>query len=483
MKEGYISKNSLLKSIGEISKLCLISLGLESGFLAGILIKTRFFQATYYISQTAEIILIISCFATGLLFSIMIYLYISANTTRRFKTPFVIGIISWIVIILFPAFLVVNRFYLDEYWIFFRDELLNWSLTLLFIYVIYGFIKGHTEILSEIKNIVITPRDIIYIVIHFWQGRRNMEVETRYFIEPVENDIYVKEADLSAFQSTLSTVYFDSLKLAEHLSSVNLKDQYSILDIGGYEGLFTSNMISRLEMNAITCKKVVNVDPIDAESKYRESLERNTSGDVNFHHAMGGFEHYSPDHMEQFDIVLASHSLYSIIDNNKMTIDAVLNRMKLFCAPNGFIVVILISKEGRSYRYKRECYSKVFGKDALDDLTSATIKDALTRSGIRYWSYVVNNFFNFTKIVRTEDINVAFKNETLNSWISYFMRLTKIGKTEKLHLYKQLFYNIQKLHETIGFDSDEVLKRFQLDINESRILTHKSEIVIFRPST
>jgi 2-polyprenyl-3-methyl-5-hydroxy-6-metoxy-1,4-benzoquinol methylase len=258
------------------------------------------------------------------------------------------------------------------------------------------------------------------------------EIDNNHFNNQQKTEkekIYVDMNAIKVFQehfvpysreAELIKAHFNSGKSQFKLSTGNLK----MLDIGGYNGVFTVKLLKQLH---VKIDSIEVVEPIDVEVDYRRNLSPEFSN-INF--VKNKLEEYNSN--STFNLVLASHSLYSSIDNKKYDNNqAFINNLLSFLDKDGIIIVILGNSNGKAYSLKKEL-NKLILNEETQDTNSYEFEDELKRqTEICYEKISIDNYIEIKKILQEE--------QTLKEWVSYFARVPIVEDKHTMEGIKDLF--------------------------------------------
>ena len=235
----------------------------------------------------------------------------------------------------------------------------------------------------------------------------------------------------------------------------------TMLDIGGYDGKFTIKLLKELDFSI---NSIEVVEPINQENAYRQNLSPKCAN-IHFRDTIG-FETYSTT--STFDFILASHSLYSCIDNNKYNIEALINRLLSYLNKNGLIIVILGNSKGRAYSLKKEL-KKLIVNEETQDANSCDFEEELKKqSGIDYKKISIDNYIEIETILRNE--------QALKDWVSYFARVPIIKEKHILEGVKDLFDVFSVKHSNLP---EETKKIYKIEEN-TLLLPHKTDAFLIK---
>jgi hypothetical protein len=194
-------------------------------------------------------------------------------------------------------------------------------------------------------------------------------------------------------------------------------------------------------------------------------------------------EHFDPISLPtgEFDLVIASHSLYHACDSRgndpvkigSELIGPILSRL----SSDGRLVLILASQRGRSYRFKTTVLNSYFG-ESVRDASAEVIADALAHLHCGQHKVTIDNVFDLSKnnlLSHAED-----KDRDILDWLGYFLRID-VGSMDRI-LRATLIDVLKYYTEVIDELPEEAITRFialkTLPLTrQSMILRHK--VVVF----
>jgi SAM-dependent methyltransferase len=219
---------------------------------------------------------------------------------------------------------------------------------------------------------------------------------------------YYDSAQQKPFQDTLSCIYSTSSLIGKRLSQTFSGQLWSLLDIGCGEGRFTAGLLAEIDNVPAA---VTAIDPAPGNvSTYRCLLRSKFSNIFDVDTTIGKVEDWLND-LPSANLVLASHSLYAVLDHNrKKSADIVEALIKK--AENGLAIFIMASKDSYLYTVKRIVLGELrrpdrssFGEDLIELIPSNVNKK------VEY----LDTYVDVTSILADR--------EKLLSWMAYFCRL------------------------------------------------------------
>lgn len=474
MTRNYILEDNLKNAIGRIIKfsywlsLIIFSSGLLfSGYL--LVFKPYFYFANNY--QLTYFVIVSSLPMFLFLFSFYIYenIYALKRTTTELKVKSII----WILYLSLPALFVIFRFnpFLSDI------KVGSISVVTTILFLIFG---GNWNDNITIKSLRLFG-DIKYIMFDFWnKSKKKTEYEAKHFVQDLTSErkpLYIEKYALEIFQSSISCPKFDVEAAFSNDKLSTLNKNITVLDIGGAEGEFTKYLLEKYTSQTLKkIDKIQVVDPVDFIQNYRERMKGMIEVTKIFY-SQEPYESWAPTASESYDLVIASHSLYAAIDNKNSSVENLIKKLKSNKAPNGKIIVVLASREGRAYTFKKKALSIILGVEK-EDIDANVFKQELSDA---YASQKTDNIIDLTSLLQEFEEG---KQENLVLWLSYFLRIDKKNLTghnlnrivKLLRFFSQPLYELNE-EKIITYIATAYPK--PLDRNTSIVLSHKTEIIIF----
>lgn len=474
MRNIYILKTNIINSLNKVVRL-LSSIAIITFILSlAISIILYFKSSVYYFEIWQRNLFIIISFIPIFIYLLVYYLYENIYPLWKTSTTLFIKSLFLILVFLAPSILVVYRF----------SDIPNSVAWLIAIFPILNIILSIFNTNSkDLNKYLFVFNDIKYILFGFWSND-NREIRQEHFNYNIQNDreeYYSNEETLGVFQETLSCPLIEAVEVA---NQITLEErEISILDIGGYDGVFTFNLVANLTKKGFTFKDLSVIDPIDKKMQYANRLQKVVLPDnINFYNE--DFENWSLKYPKEFNLVIASHSLYSIIDNNSITIDQILRKLSgLLKRGDGEIIIILANKSSRAYSYKEYVFNTVYDKK-MTDINAMDfykkIEQCANQLKLVSSEQIVDCFIDVSSILEEN----AEGKEKLKKWLSYFVRIDNVNdeqyfvlKRSLLNCYSQHFYELPEY--LITYFKEIVDKEIDF---EKRILLHKTSIIRLTPS-
>lgn len=471
MIKNYISEISLKLAVGRFIKFSFIASLIF--FLIELLFSfwAAFWKPKIYFTNVELSYIIIASLIPILLFVFAFYVYENYYFLKKTNNWIRIKSLIWIFYLTIPDIILLNRFsnFIQE----------NKALTIIPILgtTFFWLFGGNWDTNNIFKSIRVF-KDIKYIMYEFWI-KQDSAYEKNHFEDNIISErepLYLDKNGIEMFQKSISCPKLDAIEAFEFCLYGKLSGEISVLDVGGAEGEFSANLLNKYKaISGNSISKIQYVDPVDLFSVYKNKLSAIVDESKIFS-SISAYEKWAPPHTEKYDLIIASHCLYSAIDNNKSNIDTLIKKLQNNKKTNGVILIILASREGRAYSFKKHALSIIFGEERYD-IDSELFKEK--SSGISKTKQV-DNYIDLTDFIKAYDDG---NSDNLIKWISYFLRVDTKNLTGQnlASVIKLLKYYIQPLHELSNKDIDKFISLDYpkpLDRNESLVLSHKTEIIL-----
>jgi hypothetical protein len=282
---------------------------------------------------------------------------------------------------------------------------------------------------------------------------------------------YSNGETLAMFQKTLSCLYETSGTLGKRVGDHFRGRHWTMLDVGGGEGIFTTELLA----NCSTLPQVLTVlDPSELNVRaYRTRVAGSYENIRNIDAYAKGVEDVIDD-LPVVNFLLASHSLYAVLDNSKRRGTRVIRELAKRTT-DGFAVFIMASQDSYLYTIKRTVLGHLhridrssYGED-LRGLMSSEI------------AHTVESFDSVVDVSALLD-----DYEGLISWLSYFCRVD----AEEIRPYYDVCQAVVRdtaidvkclpKAERLRMEDSGTMSRMELT-DSSKVVYHK-EIVITVPS-
>jgi hypothetical protein len=228
---------------------------------------------------------------------------------------------------------------------------------------------------------------------------------------PVDvSGVYFYSDGLQTFQGTLSCIYQNSRRVAELIdANVNIHP-WILLDIGGGEGRFTAELIKALK-NRPTY--IYLLEPGEKELQEYKQLLNDADKRIAVTSHLGSAPH-DVAAVPEVDVVLASHSLYSIFDDLRDHPDRICETLQniLLKSKKKLAVLTFASRDSHAYQIKSTVLQKLGIEDKSffgEDLSQACEGRFISQRQIQ------DSVIDVTRLLESRE-NMAL-------WVSYFCRI------------------------------------------------------------
>ena len=135
---------------------------------------------------------------------------------------------------------------------------------------------------------------------------------------------YYNSTQLSVFQNTLSCLFDTSCEIGTRIGREFTSRSWTMLDVGCGEGIFSAELLNHFQ----TLPQVITaIDPSDMNiSAFRERIANRFPTILNIDAAVGTVEEQIDDFPDA-NLVLASHSLYALLDQNRRSAGVIVPRL------------------------------------------------------------------------------------------------------------------------------------------------------------
>jgi hypothetical protein len=297
------------------------------------------------------------------------------------------------------------------------------------------------------------------------------------------SEVYTDSNLLNYFQETVLTRFYEPAALATlqpvRTFSKRKTDSIRILDIGGGEGVATINLILQIVKARSSPFKAIEIDVYEASDladRYAANIA-SAFPDCAIVRMRGLYDETS--HLEQYDLIILMHSLYSLFDMTRSQISmedqvaSLKGRLDSCLNSDGIIVGSLASETGVSASFKRKCMMEAFGR---------TIQDVTFEEVVRYWrpakAKTVDGFFKFVG-----DENGRVARNLGNAWIRYFARLTVdwLNPAQEKYLFQHLVIRCVGFKDLTEQCQAEIAKFDPLHeerLDRTQFLPHKTGVFV-----
>jgi trans-aconitate methyltransferase len=468
--------SSLLNAVGRLVKLSYV-ISIVLAAIGLITVAAPMFKDIRFSEESRTwLVLLFSC--PVILFAIAHYLYESKVYWPVFPAQPKSFAFAVVLALLLPPIFLIFRFSWPEW---FRTSFQITSLVGIPL-LVFRMSMVIEPLAPETENIFKAAVSYMHLVMwRSWKGTQ-LASRVRFFagetklpqIRRVRAKLYSSKQDLQVFQASLTCPVFDAQIAANAISGMVAKHPLDILDIGGGEGTFTRNLLKQLPRNTI--RRLVMVDPCDWQSEYLASL----AGVVGHEKIKVHTTSFANCALEpqQFDLVIASHSLYFLLDQHEHSSALVTRLQRLIKTPAGIGIVILASSAARSYVFKANVMRDLFG-DSITDATAETLAAATPRL---HHEACIDNVFDLTQVLSQYDLGTEMRGP-LYSWLSFFLRfnLTDLQESDRDSIVDYLRENIVTLS---GLSEQEITRYESVGslglTKDSQVLPHKSSLYLWK---
>jgi phospholipid N-methyltransferase len=277
---------------------------------------------------------------------------------------------------------------------------------------------------------------------------------------------YVQSDTLACFQSSLSCIYETSAFLGATVCKAFQGEQWSMIDVGGAEGKFTKELLAKCTTRP---RNLLVIEPSLSNVDSYKTLMTQHYPDIALRVEREFIEN-ALDNLPKADLILASHSLYSILDHDRSLAIKVINKLVERMNPKGFMILSMASEHSNAYVVKRRVLEFLsrpevssFGEDILGLLPKGLGRKVVT----------ADSFMNVTPILKSDDL--------LIKWLAYFCRVPEHDLKPSLGQFRTIILDNSMEFASAPQDfrrrySDEVKKILNLQ-EDTRLLFHKEHII------
>jgi phospholipid N-methyltransferase len=304
-----------------------------------------------------------------------------------------------------------------------------------------------------------------------------VELQHRYTMlwppQPVPNQElihtteYIQSDTLACFQSSLSCIYETSAFLGGTVSKAFQGEKWSMIDVGGAEGKFTKELLSRCSTPP---QSLLLIEPSPSNVDSYKNLMAQHYPNISLKVEIDFVEN-TLDSLPKADLIIASHSLYSVLDHDRMLATKVIKKLaERIKPPKGFMIISMASEHSNAYVVKRRVLEFLnrpeissFGEDVLGLLPKGWGRKVVT----------VDSFMNVTSILKSDDL--------LIKWLAYFCRVPEHDLKSSLGQFRTLILDNSMEFASAPQEfrrrySEEMKQRLNLQ-EDSRLLFHKEQII------
>jgi hypothetical protein len=259
--------------------------------------------------------------------------------------------------------------------------------------------------------------DIKYLLVDVWSHDLD-GVDLRYYDQMPLNtsrkpSFYYAEG-LSIFQDTYcdyNDLYIGINEFIRRKVDVICDD--IVLDIGGYDGAFSSKVLNELPAGVA---EVDLIDPVDKYAEYSKNLRNNIK--VNFYRKR--YDDYKCDIDRKYKLIVASHSLYSCIDDKSSSPERILDSILGMLCEGGVAIIIMGNEKSAAYRFKADVLYQVYLSEEAT-VSSKNYIDVLRRAEYRVrCNFMIDTYDTYFRMT-----DVLDDKQRMIDWISYFIRVSQ----------------------------------------------------------
>lgn len=240
-----------------------------------------------------------------------------------------------------------------------------------------------------------------------------------------------------------------------------------MIDVGGAEGIFTREMLSQCKVLPAT---IWLVEPSEQSASSYQNLISQSYPSIQIESQVEFIENVITN-MPEVDLVVASHSLYSVLDRDEEHENAANLILNLAQKARGFCYISMASKDSPAYDIKR----RILALLKLNDVSSfgEDMKELIPRGYNRYQMYK-ESLINVTDILKSD--------EELLAWLGYFCRIDPgrlrehIGYCRRLIQSSAIEFSRLPLPTTQRYGNNNLTKKLCLN-PDSLVLLHKELLV------
>jgi hypothetical protein len=437
MSESHSLSLEVGKTTRAFGLLALIALSMECGVIAWRI--TNKVDVAVFADKTRVLLWIIGILPS---WALTISLGLTAAKTRR-SPPLGASIVTATAMLL-PVLIAVFFHDVPREW----DTLRNWlgsAIGIGLAAVVFRLLfSGKSKVpekgpISEIATLAadilwydwiddpsIDKRRTVILAPHRTQDGGRVSVDQKEIAARLSFDAYSEAQSLRQFQSRFSGVQLDGRRIAEvvvrHCRQIGQADEIRILDIGGANGELTANFLNALRETSQTSRLTVHC--IEASGFRQEYRSRVSSFASEVRVIEGVFPAASLNlTRNSYDIILASHSLYSVLDDTTRSEREIPSHLRRLLKPSGLAIVILSSNRSRYFHLRVRLRARLFPAEMLaQDSCAESLALLLEHVGpsrlVRYdTSRVIDNVIDLGGL----DIEGSGEVE-LRAWLSYVLR-------------------------------------------------------------
>jgi hypothetical protein len=285
---------------------------------------------------------------------------------------------------------------------------------------------------------------------------------------------YVKSDTLSCFQHSLSCLYETSAFLGGTVDKAFNGMKWSIIDVGGGEGTFTRELLSKCRTLP---QSIFLIEPSHTNIDAYTNLISQAYPSIKIRTETGYIQNYL-DSLPTADLILASHSLYSILDCNRPLSTIVIRKLaEKIKQQRGFLLISMASEDSGAYVVKRRILEFLHRED-LSSYGEDVV--GLLPQGWGRKIVKVDSVMNINEVLKSEAL--------LTKWLSYFCRVPETELEPAVDEFRKIIIDSST---EIKFMPKEISRKYTNELkqkiglqDDDKILFHKEVIIqVYRGRT
>lgn len=383
------------------------------------------FNLDYFLTKTSRTLLVAFSLFPLFISLYVFYIYESIYPNRSFSNSVFIKLSFFLLYLLIPTLGIIYR-----YEGFFSKFLSYINLIPVILLILSPFIDSkRIDIFRIIKEVLFTT----------WKSTP-FTINTSYFSNAqITNNRkleYLNPETLKVFQDSFIKCSNEATIISQRiLSTKYLKNKTirNILDIGGYDGKFSTKLLSQLDINK---PNITVIDPIYQEV-YENNIKSAFNDEAQITKIKKPFEDFVKEKEVKFDLIIASHSLYSILDESENDFESLVNKILQLLDNKGLVLAIFGSSNSPAYNYKMDITRFILNFSNKDVSSEKFIQRLQKISNIHFSIINIDNYIDLTELM-SNDILFA-------KWTSYFARIPIIKDSYLIKQMKRLalYYSVK----------------------------------------
>lgn len=271
---------------------------------------------------------------------------------------------------------------------------------------------------------------------------------------------YFDKKILDSFQCSFNSCTNEHTSISSCIKNTSFlgdNRKLDILDIGGYDGNFLNMLLNEtgIQVESLHC-----IDPNLQDEQYKKYFAQLTS-----HLKLSSikFEDYNKTEIENYDLIVANHSLYSFFDKNQENIDLAINDIQKFAKNNSLIILTLGSKNSPAYEFKNSVYELIFNEKCKDITIEHLVDELKKRPDLNIRLKYTDNYVDATTLLQDEEL--------FSHWVEYFVRV-------KLDIDQYITSQIKEILRFYSFFGSQLA-----ECQKSRNLTVGNEYLLHKTGT